>query len=868
VYGLILREVLGTYLSKLSLSCYRKPVLSLFLLSLSFAASVFIGATHLKLQLAWTYLFHSDDPVVTTFLEARDEFPYPGDIAVLVDRGTVEQREQFVDLVAEEMLKEPEVFHHVFYRLELTTLSTRALYFLDDDLLEALHSTLSRGERVSRGGLVSEAAVKIQLKLLKDLKTALLSRGRSSLVPIWRIFTQEDASRFTETLLKLLNGERYLYATLAGDQIHVLLFKGGTRGASLSTPGQEVVAVRELLERLSPASYGLRVRVTGVPVMLHDERQTCAQDSLRSGAISFVLILLVFTIGFGGLRKPLYSLTGLMCGLGWTFAYAALTVGHLNFITVTMVSMLMGLGIDFGIHFLFRFQEECELVGCQQEALARTVRTTGVDTLVGAAATSASFFALSVTDFRGVSDLGILAGGGVLFCFFSTLTVLPALLKLDPRMGKGHRFLAHLSNLEEGFLEHYKATTLVGAMILLVALAFSTKVGFSYNLLSLQAQDMDSVQTEKAMISEYNSTVLSGSVLVNGRDSARRVAQQLRELPSVRQVSTVTDLLPEATERNSKLVKQLVEEVQSLRIPTPVALDRARDLKSLRTRLHEIEEKTAHIPRDPTVVAAVDEVKGVVSDMRPGPLQDGLRSFQRAILADFTKVLELLKAQKAVPLALDDLPDEVVVRYVSPEGTYLLNVQPAVNIWKRENLEQFLAEVDGVGVTLVGHPVVQAHILESFDHAFRVTPFYTLFGVFSVMLLYVRKPARILLSSLPTVMGVVLIFGVMGATGLEFNVVNFVGLPISVGIGAVYGVHALHRMEEIEGEALLTTSTGHAILLSGLTTIAGFASLMTAQHGGLSSFGFVISVGVMANLLVSLVFLPAVCRWMNCLKKT
>jgi hypothetical protein len=73
-------------------------------------------------------------------------------------------------------------------------------------------------------------------------------------------------------------------------------------------------------------------------------------------------------------------------------------------------------------------------------------------------------------------------------------------------------------------------------------------------------------------------------------------------------------------------------------------------------------------------------------------------------------------------------------------------------------------------------------------------------------------------------------------------------------------------MEEMQSEALLTTSTGHAILLSGLTTIAGFASLMTAHHGGLSSFGFVISVGVMANLMVSLVVLPAVCRWAKNLK--
>ena len=231
------------------------------ILALSSLVALIYGAANLKLELAWTYLFDSDDPVVNRFLEAREEFPYPGDIAVLVDRGTAEKREKYIELLASEMAKEPEVFHHVFYRVDLTTPGSRALYFLDEELLATLHENLGQSERLSRGALVSETAVKVQLKLLKDLKSALLSRGRSTLVPIWRVFADEESGRVMDTLLRLLNGERYVYATLAGDQIHVLVFKGGTRGAALSSSGGEVEAVRELLDRLSPAAYGLRVRV-------------------------------------------------------------------------------------------------------------------------------------------------------------------------------------------------------------------------------------------------------------------------------------------------------------------------------------------------------------------------------------------------------------------------------------------------------------------------------------------------------------------------------------------------------------------------------------------------------------------------------
>jgi uncharacterized protein len=856
-----MREFLGRYLGLLCRGCYQKPLRTLSMLGLSFVLAVAYGSQNLRLELAWTYLFESDDPIVREFEYSRDTFPYPGDIAILVDQGSVAQRERFLDLVAKEMGKEPDVYHHVFHRLDLTTIGNRALFFLNEDLLSTLAQAMLNSDTISRDRLVSEPAVKLQLKLLGDLKDALVSRGRSTTVPVWRAFADDQEGQVAESLSKLLNGERYVYTTIAQSKVHVLLFKGGTRGSELTSDGKEVQRARELLERVQPAAYGLRVRLTGLPVMLFDERQTCAEDSLRAGVLSLALILGVFVVGFGGFRKPLFSLAGLVCGLGWTLAYSAMTIGHLNFITVTMVSMLMGLGIDFGIHFLFRYEEQRRKgVECP-EAIEATARTTGVDTLIGATATSASFLALTATDFRGVSDLGVLASGGVILCFFSTVMMLPALLKLFPSEPTPRQLLLDgLARFESQLLEHSRIITFLAFLAVGLGLLLASRVGFTYNLLDIQAQDLASVQTEREMLADYNTTVLSGAVIVDGPERARKLAAKLKELKTVSQVGTLTDLLPEVTYKKRILVGQVVASASRLEIPTPIALERARDLLSLQQKLREIERKSMNVAQNPDVATAVNEVKEVVADLRPGPLQDGLQSFQRAILRDFTKLIRLLKAQEAVPVEIGDLPESLRVRYVSPEGKYLLSVQPSDDIWQRENLQRFLTEVESLDVTLVGYPVVQAHILQSFDRAFRVTPWYTLLGVFSVMLVYLRRPGQVLLSSLPTALGVVFIFAVMGFAGIEFNVVNFVALPISVGIGAVYGVHAIHRMEEMGEESLLSSSTGYAILLSGLTTIAGFASLMTANHQGLSSFGFVISVGVVANLVVSLVVLPAVRR--------
>jgi len=855
-----LKQFLSTYLTRLCLATYRRPAKTLVLLFVTFLCAVLYGSQNLRLELAWTYLFEPDDPVVVEFEAAREKFPYPGDIAVLVDQGTAEEREAYLELLAERLAQEPETFHHILYRFDLQDFASRSLYFLNTELLEKLDAALERrGD--SRGEDSSDFALRVQLKLLTDLKTALLTRGRSDLVPIWRLFADSEEGRFKESLIRLLGGERYLYTTMADGKVHALVFKGGTRGTELKAGGAEVGRIREVLEELQPFAYGLRTRLTGLPVMLYDEQQTCKQDTLRSGLLSLFFILAVFVATFGGVRKPLFSAAGLVCGLGWTLAYAALTVGHLNFITVTMVSMLLGLGIDFGVHFLFRYEEERRAGHGPEEAIALTAATTGTDTLVGATATSASFLALTATQFRGVSDLGVIASGGVLLCFLSTVLILPALLGLYPNTGKPQAALSvTLARLEGWLTTHYRAVCAITLGWLVVALFIAQKVGFRYNLLEVQAQEIASVRTERQLLRDYQTTVLSAAVLAADEEEARRLAARLRALSTVKSVGTITDLVPWGVDEKRPLVEKIVGEAQALRLPEPLALERAEDLLSLQEKFQEMEAPPSGSTESPKLKEAVGDVKSVLRGMQPGPIQDGLKSFQSALRNDAARLLALLKLQSDQPLSVEQLPENLRIRYLSPEGYYLLTVQPALDIWERENLERFLGEVKSAGVTLVGHPVIQSHILHSFDKAFHVTPWYTLLGVFSVMLLYLRRPVLVLLSSLPTALGVLFIFSAMGLVGEHFNVVNFVALPISVGIGAVYGVHSLHRIQEMGEERILNTSTGYAILVSGLTTIAGFASLMTAHHRGMASFGMVISLGVVGNLLVSLVVLPAVCR--------
>jgi predicted RND superfamily exporter protein len=331
-------------------------------------------------------------------------------------------------------------------------------------------------------------------------------------------------------------------------------------------------------------------------------------------------------------------------------------------------------------------------------------------------------------------------------------------------------------------------------------------------------------------------------------------------LPAVADVGSAVAMLPETDPERQRLIEEIVKLMPLLQLPEKIRLESAADLLALQDRVAALENAPPNRPRDPDVERAIEDVKANVSQMDPGPIQDGLVIFQENVLTDLGNMLDLLQKQTATPPTLKDLPDNLVMRYVNPDGYYKLSVSAEKNIWEKDNLEEFLAQAKTVDSGLLGHPVVQEHIIEGFDRAFQRTPWYTLMGVLVVMIIYLRNLKAVLLSLLPTATGVLVIFAAMGFVGIDFNVVNFVALPMSVGIGAVYGVHAFHRMRELQDETLLTSSTGPALLLSGITTMVGFATLMTAQHRGLSSLGFVISVGVAVNFGGSLIFLPAMRR--------
>ncbi len=855
------RSLLARILTSLSMGCFRNPRKTLVGCLLMVIASLVYSHGHLALKMDWTYLFYPDEPIVVAGQKARDVFPLPGDIVVLVDQGTEAQRKQYLDRLAARLEAEPDTFLHIFYRFDLKPLTGKALYYLDETTLKQLADGLDSINSGSTDSAKGGTGRRIFLKLLADLDSALKTRGRATYIPIWQVLAEEQGEERANTLASLMRGEEWVYPTIGNGRINVLLTKAGTHGNTFANSGPLIDRLRTILEELSPTATGLRIRLTGLPVMLHDERNTAASDGSISTVISVVLCVLGFAIGFGEATRPMLATAALMTGMAWTSGFTALAVGHLNFISVSLATMLTGIGIDFGIHFIFRYDEEISLGKSPADAIEITLANNGVDTMVGAVATATAFLALTQAHFRGISDFAIVAAGGTMLTFLSTIIVLPALLALVPGKGRGKAGSSkEVAWIERLFLHNAGVVTVLGLLGLVVAGMLATKVGFNYNLLSVQAQELSSVRTELDMINEFKSTVLSAESIDKGEEQARARMKAYEKLPTVARVGSILPLLPERTPEKQALVERITKRVDELELPPRVELETAEDLLAVEKRVREMEATMPPTDDDPEVSKAITSLKKFVKGMDPGPIQDGLSVFQEEVRDDLSTTLSFLKKQRDVAPTLDDIPSEMRLRYLSPDGYFRQTVQPVKNIWERQNLEPFLKDIKSVDPTIMGHPVVQEQILGAFARTLERTPLYTLAGVLLILGIYLRSPSAIIISLLPSAAGLLIIFAVMGLADMQFNVVNFVGLPISVGLGAVYGVHALHRMQEDDDERLLTCSTGPALFLSGMTDIIGFASLIPAQHRGISSLGFVISVGVAVNFLGSMFYLPALRR--------
>lgn len=646
-----------------------------------------------------------------------------------------------------------------------------------------------------------------------------------------------------------------------------------------ATSDQAAIAeIRRRIASLRAEFPAVKVGVTGGPALSSDEMTTALVDGQVATLLAVVLTLGVLLVAFRRPGQPLLMLGVLGVSLAWSLGIIAVAVGHLTVFSVMFISIVVGLGIDYGIYFLFRYKEELGRGQNVGDALGATAAGSGPGIVLGAFTAAVTFYVLMLAKFRGIQEFGFVAGTALVMALAAALTLFPALLVLAARRrarraAAGSKAENRAGRLDVPRLEavmRYPAPVLLAAgLVTALSLWGARAVSFDYNLLDLQAKETESVVWERHILATEGRSSFSVLATATSLAELRRKHEAFEKLATVSDVDSALLLVPDRQKEKLEVIGEFAPQVAAIRIeqPQPLRLDRLVDaLGSLGRRFEMAAAEAGPGGPPPEVQDAREQIRSLLEKLRARErrrLEANLGEVQAQLRADFARTIERLQeSAKARPVTLESLPAGIRSRFIGKTGLLLMQIHPKVDIWERDGATRFVEELRSVDPEVTGTPVITYEALQLMEQAYRYGTLYAILLLALLAALTTRRFPETMLALVPPLLGTVWAIGLMRIFGITFNMANVWGLPLIIGASAEYGVNVLLRSIEAraQGGPLLARSTVAAVLFNGLTTIAGFGSLLVAHHQGMWSLGLLLTIGSATSLVASLLVLPVLVR--------
>ncbi|MBZ0112316.1 MAG: MMPL family transporter [Thermoanaerobaculia bacterium] len=794
-----------------------------------------------------TNLLPSDDETVDTFRRSMEEF---GSIdlllvAVRIPEGVpIGPYETFVGRLAGELEQLDEI-EYVDYKLGtpeelIEAFLPRFFLFLDE------HGRERAADRLSDQGVVERAR---ELKRLIATPQAMALKSLLLMDPmgVSEIFLESVGLSSGAIAVDLSSGYY-----LSRDQRMMLVLAKPIKPAQDIDFDIELVAACDAVSARVistwPEIAGIdpppapEVALGGGYLTALDDASLIKGDIVGNAVTSMAVVLALFLWAFRRLSPLFYAFVPLTCGIILTFGFAALAMGSLSSATSGVAALLIGLAIDFVIVSYGRYVEERRAGSTVEESIVRMSGSSGRAVVVGGITSAATFYAFLVTDFRGLEQMGLLAGTGILLCMASVLLLLPAMLvwgeNRHAKLDSTPNLYLHgfgTSQLMRWCYTRPRLTLALGAIVTIVLGWQATELRFEHNMRDMRAPDNRGIQVLDEVSSHFGSGFEFMSLMVEGE--------------------SLSEVL-EAVDAAAKGARRLVEEG---------VLDGYEALTSIVPPLSQQEASIAWLQElEAEGLGAVpvrERIEGALTDagLRPEPFGTGLDLLQQA--------MELRQPITVQDLERGPQSERLVARYIRRTETGWVSVVklfPPPKEWKRQPPPPVveLAESLGPQVKLTGVNVLSEHLRGKVRWQ---AVFAALLGLLLVaILLWIdfRHLGDTFLSLAPLAVGVVWMLGLMHVFGLVVNLFNIFVTTMIIGIGVDYGIHALHRFRECRDrghEALMEglLETGKAVVLASLSTVVGFGSMSLSNYPGLRSVGWVAILGALATAFVSITLLPA-----------
>ncbi len=631
--------------------------------------------------------------------------------------------------------------------------------------------------------------------------------------------------------------------------------------------------VRQQIQRLGFDDHPtVTVRMTGNPALNQEEMVGIAWDVGIAGVFCFALVVFALFLALRSVQLVIASVATLLVGLIWMAGSAALLVGHLNIVSISVGILFIGLGVDFLIHLGICYADSIKNGHSNFEAMTLAMSKIGGSLLICTVSTSIAFWVFVPTPYLGVAELGMIAGSGMFIILFLTVTLLPALLTSILKINQ-KQLLNRSLRFNFGFLSlaprHCRVVLLASACVLMLSIYLVPKARFDPNIVQMRDPGTESVQAFNDLLNQSGAaSPWHADVLVDNLAEAQVLASTLEQLPEVNSVLTLDHLIPK--EQQQKLerlgsLKTLFEKIEVTE-DNGVTLDQqlaAIDalIKYLETGAAKSETEEFSQTQIDLATALTKLAEQVESSQDPMVLSE----LYTSLAGELPNALEQARRSLAVKqIDIARLPSQIKSWLLAESGRARMQVFPEQDLRDAQNLRNFVSAIQAVAPHATGMAVNIAAFEQATKLSFKQALISAFVLITLLLILIWRNLSDVLLVLCPLLLSLLITVACMVVVNVPFNFTNVIVIPLMLGIGVDSGIHLVHRWHSRSQNTkyeLLQSTTARAIFYSALTTVISFGSLAFSSHNGMSSMGTLLTIGMISTVLCNLIVLPALLEW-------
>ena len=729
----------------------------------------------------------------------------------------------------------------------------------------------------------------------KEDNTIIILDGISNLISVMqdyssgKIHSPEEAQKAID---KLLLGEPYLLSYDKQALIINVIPNFSMTDMSKMISGTDTI--QKVVDKVLKDYPEVKAGLTGMIPLGRDEMVYSEQSMGYTSIFAFIAILILLILSFRMWAAPLFALLNLAVGLIWAVGLTAILVKSLNIMTSMMVVILIGLGIDFSIHIISIFTENRSMGKSIDKSIEETFLKSGKGILTAGLTTCAAFLALVISSSRGMKEMGIVSSTGLLAILIVTFLFLPSLLvlrerRLEKKLAEGKiktkPVYKDISFQSFGkscnwLSRRYSATLICAILITIILLISALKISFDHNYMNMEPKGLTSITLQDTILDKFDLSMDYALLLTDSIEELREMAKKLKNVKSVALVDDISIYLPSFEEQQKRIpiIREINQAISNATLKhdlTEAEFNQLLlELERLEMNIMEIQDmafiggqdkvdnKCSEIIGDPDNPQSKNIISEFIVSLENNQLKSikGLEEFQKYAAPYFKKTA--LKMATVENIKFEDLPLSILDRYSNRNrNQFLMTIFPSGNMWQDiDYLNRFTNDLDRVSEKVTGMPPVMKELISVIGNDGKNAALLTILVVFMLLWLDFRKIKYAVIAMIPLVAGFVWMVGLMKLTGMQLTVVNVMGLPMIIGIGIDYGVHVVHRwrIEETGKVNKIFASTGKAILLSALTTMLAFGSLVFSIWRGFGSLGAAMFIGVGACFLSTVIILSGI----------